>query len=165
MKSPYIKEEKTIYAIGAILLILFCAPFIEANEGRTGGAEEKGGVTVSYAYIQEVPPGADNSAAYMEIKNGGRGDRTLTNLSSPICRAAELHRSVHKGGLMRMERVDSVEIKAGEAVRLEPMGLHIMLIGLKKPLKKGSEAPITLTFRDGSTVSVTARVGKGTSGK
>ena len=66
---------------------------------------------------------------------------------------------------MRMERVDSVEIKAGEAVRLEPMGLHIMLIGLKRPLKKGSEVPITLTFRDGSTVTVTARVGKGTSGE
>jgi copper(I)-binding protein len=66
---------------------------------------------------------------------------------------------------MKMERVDSVEIKAGETVRLEPMGLHIMLIGLKRPLKKGSEVPIALTFRDGSTVTVTARVGKGTSGK
>ena len=165
MKSPYIKEEKTIYAIGAILLILFCAPFIEANEDRTERAGKKGGVIVSDAYVQEVPPGADNSAAYMEINNGGRGDRILTNISSPICRAADLRRSSHKGGLMKMERVDSVEIKAGETVRLEPMGLHIMLIGLKKPLKMGSEAPITLTFRDGSTVTVTARVGQGTSGE
>ncbi len=64
---------------------------------------------------------------------------------------------------MRMERVDLVEIKAGETVRLDPMGFHIMLIGLKKPLKKDSEAPITLTFRNGSTVTVTARVGQGTS--
>ena len=159
------KEKKTIYAIGAILLILFCAPFIEANEDRTERAGKKGGVIVSDAYVQEVPPGADNSAAYMEINNGGRGDRTLATVSSPICLAAELHRSSHKGGLMKMERVDSVEIKAGETVRLEPMGLHIMLIGLKRPLKKGSEVPITLTFRDGNTVAVTARVGKGTFGK
>ena len=66
---------------------------------------------------------------------------------------------------MRMERVDSVEIKAGEAVRLEPMGLHIMLVDLKAPIRKGSEAPINLTFRDGTTVTITARVGKGTSGE
>ncbi len=156
------KDKKTHYAIGAALLILFCAPFAEANEESAG---ENGGITISGAYVQEVPPGANNSAAYMEIKNGGRGDRTLTTVSSPICRAAELHRSSHQGGLMKMERVDSIEIKAGETVLLEPMVLHIMLIGLKEPLKKGSEAPITLTFRNDSTVAVTARVGKGTSGK
>jgi len=153
------KRNKTIYAVGMALFVLFCASYVRANGDKAEG------ITVSDAYIQEVPPGAANSAAYMVIKNGSRDDMILTAVSSPICRAAEVHRSSHKGGLMRMERVDSVEIKAGESVRLKPTGLHIMLIGLKSPLKKGSEVPITITFRDGTTVTVKAPVGRETSGK
>ncbi|MFQ5330405.1 MAG: copper chaperone PCu(A)C [Thermodesulfobacteriota bacterium] len=153
------KGNKRIYAVGVALFVLFCAAFVEAHGDKADKAET---ITVSDAYIQEVPPGAANSAAYMEIKNVGSGNRTLTAVSSPICRAAELHRSSHKGGLMRMEMVDSVEIKGGESVRLKPMGLHLMLIGLKSSLKRGGEAPLNLTFRDGTTVTVNARVGKGT---
>ena len=96
VNNPCIRgEKKTIYAIGAILLILFCAPFIEANEDRTERAGKKWGVIVSDAYVQEVPPVADNSAAYMEIKNGGRDDRILTAVKTFGCAIQKAGNPVH----------------------------------------------------------------------
>jgi copper(I)-binding protein len=61
-----------------------------------------------------------------------------------------------------MRPVPAIEIKAkGEAV-LKPGGLHVMMIDLKAPLKEGDSVPITLTFDDGSSKQVDARVVKPT---
>ena len=54
--------------------------------------------------------------------------------------------------------VADIDIKAkGEAV-LQPGGLHVMMIDLKAPMKEGDVVPITLTFDDGSSKAVDAKV-------
>jgi hypothetical protein len=59
---------------------------------------------------------------------------------------------------MKMRPVPAMEVKAkGEAV-LKPGGLHVMLIDLKAPMKEGDSVPITLTFGDGSSKQVDAKV-------
>ncbi|MBL8442065.1 MAG: copper chaperone PCu(A)C, partial [Betaproteobacteria bacterium] len=45
----------------------------------------------------------------------------------------------------------------GEA-KLEPGGLHVMLIDLKTPLKEGGRVALTLGFADGSSKTVDAKV-------
>jgi copper(I)-binding protein len=63
---------------------------------------------------------------------------------------------------MQMRKVEAIDIKAkGEAV-LKPGGLHVMLIDLKAPMKEGETVPITLTFDDGSSKKVDAKVVKPT---
>jgi copper(I)-binding protein len=55
--------------------------------------------------------------------------------------------------------VDSLEIKAGDEVKMKPgEGYHIMLMGLKNPLKAGEKFPMTLTFRQAGTVKITVHV-------
>lgn len=39
-----------------------------------------------------------------------------------------------------------VDLQPGEAAVLRPGGLHVMLIGLRAPLKEGEKFPLTLTF-------------------
>jgi len=59
---------------------------------------------------------------------------------------------------MRMRPVPAIDVKAkGEAV-LKPGGLHVMLIDLKAPMKEGDSVPITLTFDDGSSKQIDAKV-------
>jgi copper(I)-binding protein len=63
---------------------------------------------------------------------------------------------------MKMLPVPAIDVKAkGEAV-LKPGGLHVMLIDLKAPMKEGDTVPLTLTFDDGSTKKVDAKVVKPT---
>jgi hypothetical protein len=64
------------------------------------------------------------------------------------------------GMVMKMRPVTGVDIPAGQPVSLAPGGLHIMLMGLKKPLKAGEKFPLTLTFDKAGTRTVDVAVEK-----
>ena len=57
-----------------------------------------------------------------------------------------------------MREVSHIAIKQHGAVELKPGSYHVMLIGLKKPLKKGQVIKIKLHFDDKSTIDVEAPV-------
>ena len=82
----------------------------------------------------------------------------MLKADTPASRVTELHTHINDGGVMKMRPVPAIEIKAkGEAV-LKPGSLHVMLIDLKAPMKEGDSVPITLTFDDGSSKTVDAKV-------
>lgn len=85
-------------------------------------------------------------------------DDTLIAASSPICDHVEIHSMKDDGGIMKMRKEESLALPADKIVKLEPMGYHLMLIGLKEPLKAGTEFPVTLTFTTGKPVTVTVPV-------
>jgi len=77
---------------------------------------------------------------------------------NPVSRVTELHTHLNEGGVMKMRPVPAIEVKAkGEAV-LQPGGMHVMMIDLKAPMKEGDVVPITLTFDDGSSKQIEAKV-------
>jgi hypothetical protein len=70
----------------------------------------------------------------------------LLRASSDIARAVELHKSEMQGEVMTMKPVEFIEVPANGQVKLEPGGLHIMLIGLSEELTPGQKEKITLYF-------------------
>lgn len=90
-----------------------------------------------------TPPGK-NAVAYFTVKSDAAD--TILSASSPVCAAVELHTHTMDGDVMRMRRVPSVELPAGEAITFAPHGLHVMLIGLKAPLTPGQAVPVTFRF-------------------
>jgi periplasmic copper chaperone A len=102
---------------------------------------------------------------YMTIKNTGTTDDRLVAAATPLAAQAQLHISVNNNGVMSMRPLSAVDVKAnGEAV-LHPDGMHLMLIGLKHPLKAGQSFPLTLTFEKAGSLEVTVPVMKvGTTG-
>lgn len=115
------------------------------------------GVQVVDAWSRPTPPGMDIGVAYFTIRNAGKPDRLL-RASSPVAKSAELHVSAVQGGVMRMEGLSSVEVGAGASVSFEPSGQHIMLVGLKHPLKEGDAFSMTLTFANAGPVQTSVRV-------
>ena len=67
-----------------------------------------------------------------------------------------------KNGVMEMRQLESLELPAKQTVKLEPGGLHIMLLDLKRPLKPGDKVPLRLTLqradRSKTVVEVQAEV-------
>lgn len=116
------------------------------------------GIRVGDAYARAVPPGQENSAAFLTITNETAESRALISAESPAARAVELHTHSHEGGMMRMRRVDRIELPAGETVSLRPGGLHLMLIGLNADLAPGDQVGLDLGFDDGSHTQVEAPV-------
>ena len=130
------------------------------SAGVLAGAADN--VSVQDPYVRLAPPNAAATAAFMVIRNTGDKDVKVVKADNPISKATELHTHLNEGGVMKMRPVPAIEIKAkGEAV-LKPGGLHVMMIDLKAPLKEGDSVPITLTFDDGSSKQVDAKVVRAT---
>lgn len=107
-------------------------------------------VTVEGAYARATAPGQPNSAVFMQLNNQGEAT-SLVNASSNAAKVVELHTHIHDQGVMRMRKIDAIELPADNQVELAPGGLHIMLIGLEAPLQEGSQIEMTLEFADGTS--------------
>ena len=130
------------------------------SAGVLAGAADN--VSVQDPYVRLAPPNAAATGAFMVIRNTGDKDVKVVKADNPVSKATELHTHLNEGGVMKMRPVQAIEIKAkGEAV-LKPGGLHVMMIDLKVPMKEGDSVPITLTFDDGSSKQVDARVVRAT---
>jgi copper(I)-binding protein len=132
---------------------------LAATVAQADGLEKSvSGLSVDGAWVREVPPVSASSVLFLHIHNGGKKAVTLTSIDTPVAAAAELHVMSMAGGLMRMDRLKSATIPAGGDLTLDPSEKHIMLIGLKVPLKQGQQVPLTLHFRNGAVVTTTAIV-------
>nr|WP_314447065.1 copper chaperone PCu(A)C [uncultured Sphingomonas sp.] len=98
--------------------------------------------------------GVSSSAAYVSVHNGGAADR-LVGASSPAASSVTIHDSQNQGGVMRMRPAGALPVAAGGTIVMKPGGLHIMLTGLKAPLRPGSRLPVTLRFAKAGLVQAT----------
>ncbi len=114
-------------------------------------------VQVSNAWSRATPGGASTGAVYLTLASPG-GD-TLTGISSPAAQAGSVHEMTMDGAVMRMRAVaGGLPLPPGQPVTLQPGGYHIMLEGLKAPLKQGQTILLHLTFAKSAPVDVTATV-------
>ena len=104
-----------------------------------------GGVEVAYAWVRASAPG--QSAASVDLSITNMQAAILTGASSPVARSVELHSMSHQDGMMKMREVDSIQLPAGKTLALGASGYHLMLIGLKAPLKPGDRVPLTLHLK------------------
>lgn len=111
-----------------------------------GAAQAADGLAVSQAWARATVPGQEVGAAYMALKSPTNA--TLTKVESPASTTVEIHSMSMQDGQMRMRMLDSLPLPAGETVKLEAGGMHLMLIGLKKPLKAGEKIELTLHVKD-----------------
>ena len=118
---------------------------------------DEGPIHVADAKARPTAPGG-TGVVYMLVMNHGAADDDLTGLSTPIADKAEMHRTTDMNGVSHMEAVADLPLKANGAVDFGPGGLHVMLMGLKQPLKIGDSFPLTLTFAKAGQVTVTVSV-------
>ena len=118
-----------------------------------------GDLQITHPWAKSSLKGVPNSAAYMTITNTGETDDTLVAATTNVSEAVELHTMSMEDGVMRMRQLEGgVPLPAGETVKLEPGGLHVMLIGLNDRLAKGETFAMTLTFENAGQLEVEAIV-------
>jgi hypothetical protein len=120
-------------------------------------AESTDPIHIVDAKARPASPGGAG-AVYLTVMNHGQSDDTITGLSTPVADKAEIHRTVNENGVMRMDAVPTLAVKANDGIAFTPGGLHIMLTGLHQPLKLGDSFPLTLNFTHAGVVTVTVEV-------
>ncbi len=99
-----------------------------------------------------------NGAAYLQIENKGADD-VLLSASSPVAARVEIHTMAMEGEVMKMRALPQVELKAGQTLTMKPGGgVHLMLMGLNKPLAVGDKFPLTLAFRKAGKIETSVEV-------
>jgi copper(I)-binding protein len=110
------------------------------------GAADAGGLTVSDAWSRTTPPGIQMGVVYFKIHNDTTRSDRLLKLKTPVATGAEVHRTEIVEGVARMREVAVLHLAPGERVEFAPGGLHVMLLGLRKPLVDGQTYELELLF-------------------
>jgi copper(I)-binding protein len=115
-------------------------------------------LTASGAWSRPTPPGIRVGVVYLTLKNAGTAPDRLLRLSSPAAAKAQLHETRAEGGFMTMRELPFIDLPAGGELRAAPGALHIMLLGLKRPLAPGETFFLTMVFAHGGELTVKVSV-------
>ena len=125
------------------------------------GAFADGEIQVRDPWVQAAPPNVKVMAAYLEIHNNGKKSQAITGAASSAFEQVGIHRSVMHGNMVHMEHMKELVVPPDASVALKPGGMHLMLMDAKKPLRIGDQVPITLIFKGGAKITLTAVVRSG----
>ncbi len=98
----------------------------------------------SDAWIPEAPPVVKVMAGYVKIKNPTATTIDINKVTSPDFEKVEMHLTIEKDGMSRMQKQDIVSVAAHDEMIFQRGGLHLMLINAKHVMKRGEK--ITLNF-------------------
>lgn len=123
-------------------------------------------ITVAAPWSRATSPRATIGAGYLAIRNTGAQPDRLISATSPRAAKVEIHTMSMDDGIMRMRPLPGgLGVPARGQVILGPGGNHLMLIGLKAPLREGESVPATLRFARAGTIGVRFQVvGAGATG-
>ena len=147
-----------LIAVPALLLCAGAAPVPTQLQPRSIAlVADPSNIHVEHAWARASIGAMPTSAIYFSLTDTGQPDR-LVGCSTPVATSAQLHETIHDNGVMKMRPVPGLPLTPGQPVTLSPGGYHVMLMGLKAPLKQGETFPLTLTFEHAPPVTVTIAV-------
>ncbi len=130
-------------AIGALALAM-----AGASQAARVHAYRLDALTIADGEVQASFNGAPTTEVMFTVSNAGHVADKLVGASCTCAQSVELHRMWMDHGIMRMRAApDGLDIPAGGQLKLTHDGDHVMLIGLKRPLKAGQRVKITLRFQ------------------
>jgi copper(I)-binding protein len=139
---------------GTALALALAAPSV-------AGTAKAGPIDVEQAWARATPSHAPSAVTFLTLANHGRKADALIKAAAPsVAGTTQLHVMRMRGSIMEMREVAKIALPAGRTVTMAPggNGYHLMMMGLKGPLKAGEHFPLTLTFRHAGTTVVDVAV-------
>ena len=116
--------------------------------------QETDNIRAENGWIAEIPPMINVTAALMILHNDGDKPRYLIGASSPNTDSIEVHKSIIVNDLAKMIRQLEVEIPPQGSIEFSnETGYHLMLYG-SRGMKAGQKIPISLEFKDGTSLTI-----------
>lgn len=128
---------------------LFALPLLLLAAIGTAHAQA---LTVDQGWIRSGPPGAPVVAGYARLSNPGTTELRIVEARSSAFAKIEFHETREEDGVSRMRPFESLVLKPGATVVLEPGGLHLMLMNPTKRVMLGDSVVIDMITADGDAL-------------
>jgi len=139
----------TLRPVLSLLVTLVVATSAFAQDYKLGTLQ------ISQPWARATPASAPAGGGFLKITNTGTAPDRLVSASSPAAELVQVHEMKMDGAVMRMREVEKgLEIPADGTVTLAPGGFHLMMMGLKGPLKQGTNVPVTLVFEKAGKIEI-----------
>jgi periplasmic copper chaperone A len=96
-----------------------------------------------------VEPHQVGAISFKRLRNEGRADERLIDARTAVAGRVVIHRMVSNGDVMTLQEVDAWPLPGTDAVSGRATlsaRHHLMLVGLRQPLRDGDKFPLTLVF-------------------
>jgi periplasmic copper chaperone A len=124
------------------------------RQDATGGARV-GDLRISEVFAFE-PVTRDEAAVYFKVRNTGDSADSLIGASAEGAGGAMIHGP--GSGRAMMRELGGFSIPAHSEIRLEPGGLHLMLMGLDRIPRAGERLDLSLAFQRAGRATIEAPV-------
>ena len=139
----------------ALRAALIAAAFALAPPALAQDRSADGDLVVEDAWARATPGTAAPGGAYFTVRNLGDAPVRLIDIRSEAATMVTIHETeIDAQGIARMSAVLEAVIAPGEALTLEPGGLHAMLMDLSEPLVEGETLALTLGFEGGDELTI-----------
>ena len=132
------------FVLGGLFMWMVATGTVRAHEFTAGS------IVMVHPYA--TPSLGTTGAVYFRsIRNRSEGADRLVSASSPVAARVGLHTMNMDGNVMRMREVQAIELPARSETKMghaQTSGYHLMLEGLKAPLKDGDRFDLTLRFEE-----------------
>ncbi len=164
MKSKTASCRFTSTLAGLVLPVLIILPALAYQPSSARAHDYKAGdLKIDHPWSRPTFGELKITAGYMSIANNGSEPDILKSASADIAGKVEIHESLVEDGKAIMRALpDGITIPPGGVAELKPQGMHIMIMGLKQPLKEGEKFPMTLNFERAGAVVVDVKIETGT---
>ncbi len=98
---------------------------------------------------EAVGAGTSTVAGFMCFRNDRSSPVRIIGAASSSVDRVEIHAIVHEQGVVRMKKLDGLEVPANGEFCLEPDGTHFMLIGIDDTVKAGADIVLELETASG----------------
>ena len=132
-------------------------PGDSAARARAAAVAAKANIDIGEAWTRATPGSATTAAVYLKIASNKDADR-LVGVEVAAAENAEVHDEASQNGVVKMAPLPQIDIPAGGTVNFAPGGRHVMLTGLKGPLKEGDSFIMTMKFDKAGSESTPVRV-------
>jgi copper(I)-binding protein len=130
-----------------------------AEDKAPAGEAAAPAIVVTDVLCRPTPNGRQVTGCYMTLT--AAADDTLVSVESPAAALGQIHETRMESNMMMMRELEAgLALPADEAVQLKPGGNHVMLMGVREPLRAGQTVPLTLTFATAAPVEIVASVGQ-----
>ena len=131
----------------------------DASLAPLASATTDAAVTFSHGWARATTSGGKVGAVYARLSNLSDHPVTISAIHTAVARLAQVHDSREVDGMMRMRHVDPLALAAGANIDLAPGGMHLMLMGLTKPLTAGMTFDVIFDLADGQQLTLPVVVG------